>query len=324
MNRTTVQNLAEVSDLLAQAVEVARNGEAFHPDFADDCLYFLGAVVELARLSGGADRERLGRAEAFLDAISRRLEDGEIAFRTEDLEALQCLQDLTRAGGPVAGALDREKGLYALVNPVHFQGSTLLCENDRGVYEDAWEALSDLAEAKRYARNSHIYLACLWPAAKLLSPEYREEAIASARQATYDRLIGLASEALDKLDIADEIVDPYEDGTRFCADLCESLRNLLMEHRNGREAEAVVLYAPDEGGVLIVNGQVIGNSDGPDSGDYIANPAQFFARLGRALGVHFSVREVEVNPDDLVGDDWSWDQVVAAWVSQRAAQKPAG
>lgn len=163
MSKTTMENLAEVSDLLERAIERIRCGEVFPLDFADDWLYtFFGAVVELARLSNEGSREDLVRAEAFLASLDRQVDDGdEIVFTAENLEALQSLQSLVRTTQPVAETLDQEKQLYALVNPVHYQGNTLLCENDRGVYESPWAALADLAEVKRRNQNPNIYLACL-------------------------------------------------------------------------------------------------------------------------------------------------------------------
>ena len=238
---TAVQNLADVSNLLEQAVETICRGEAFCPGFADDWLYSLGAVVELARLSGDGAQGDLNRAEAFLAGVGRRVDAGdEVVLTAEHLEALQSLQGLERMGRPVAETLDREEGrLYTLINPVHFQSNTVLCENDRGVYEDPWAALADLGVVKRESQNLHIYLACLTPAEAVIAQTEAiqpsgqgdvEGAITLDRQAEYDQLVALAWEALDKLGIADGIVDPYEDGTPFCADLCEALHDLLWEN----------------------------------------------------------------------------------------------
>ena len=326
MDETTVQNLASVSDLLKQAIEAVCRGEDFSLDFADDWLHsFFGAVVELARLSGSGDRENLSRAEAFLAGVSQRVDDGDdVVFTAEHLEALQSLQCLARAARPMAEVLDREDGrLYALINPANSLGNTVLGENDRGVYENPWAALADLAEVKRYAQNPDIYLAYLVSAKAVVN---QVEAVAVTRHAMYDRLVTLAWQALDKLDIADGIVDSYDDGTSFCAGLCENLRELLRETEveellpTGEQpiastAEVIVLYVPDNDEVLLVNGQVIDDSDGPDSGDYIAEPERFFRNLGRALGIHFTVRSIKVDPYALVGEYWSWDEVVAAWLA---------
>jgi hypothetical protein len=233
----------------------------------------------------------------------------------------------------MAEVLDREDGrLYALINPANSLGNTVLNENDRGVYETPWAALADLAEVKRYAQNPDIYLAYLVSAKAAVN---QAEAVAVTRHAMYDRLVTLAWQALDKLDIADGIVDSYDDGTSFCAGLCENLCELLREieikemlptgeQPTASTVEVIVLYVPDNDEVLLVNGQIIDNSDGPDPGDYVAEPEQFFRNLGRALGIHFTVRSIKVDPCALAGEYWSWDEVAAAWLSQRAEKEPAG
>ena len=80
-------------------------------------------------------------------------------------------------------------------------------------------------------------------------------------------------------------------------------------------AEVVVLYAPDQGEVLIVDGEIIDTSDGTDPGDYLDIPRVFFDDLGRALGIHFTVRSIEVVPWALDGEYWSWVGVAEAWLS---------
>ena len=85
--------------------------------------------------------------------------------------------------------------------------------------------------------------------------------------------------------------------------------------------EVVILYAPDQGEVLIVDGEIVDTSDGPAHGDYLDVPQGFFAGLGRALGIRFAVHLVEVDPCALDGEYWSWIGVAETWLAARGADR---
>ena len=140
-----VQKITDITDRLEAIQEVSLDYDDIHD---------LGALLELARLAGAAE-EDLEQAEAVLGGVGDKYE---VSLTPQ---AREVFLRLARAARPAAEALGKDGRLYALVNPVHLQGNTLLCENDRGIYEDPWEALADLAEARREAGNPDIYLARL-------------------------------------------------------------------------------------------------------------------------------------------------------------------
>ena len=160
--------------------------------------------------------------------------------------------------------------MYVLINLAHQNGPTVLLENDTGIYRSAGDALGDLVEARVRCGNPDVHLYALFPGGEV------QGSITVTRQGMYDELVALAWRALDKLNIADGIVDPYEDGTRFCADLCEDLRDLLgeLDGDESKAVEVVCLYAPDHGEVPIVSGEIIDVNNGTGLGDYIADPDQ--------------------------------------------------
>jgi hypothetical protein len=126
-----------------------------------------GAVVAAARQSGvTCEAADLESVEALWEKGSALLDEGcpFVVDRAsdEDLEALRALQRLLERLQPLARKLARqcEHGIkWALINPAHPQGPTILANNDTGIYDDPWEALADLAEAQREHDNPDMYLA---------------------------------------------------------------------------------------------------------------------------------------------------------------------
>lgn len=126
-----------------------------------------GAVVTAARQSSATcEAADLESVEALWKKGSALLDEGRpfVVSRSsdEDLEALRALQRLLETLQPLAGELARQRddgARWALVNPEHPQGATVLTSNDAGIYDNPWEALADLAEAWREYDNPSIYLA---------------------------------------------------------------------------------------------------------------------------------------------------------------------
>jgi len=133
----------QVLSSIANLERAAESGETLdYEDFRN-----LSALLELAQMAGTLP-DSLERVRNFLL--------GDFAAPPGRRE-LKALRRLVWTMVPVASHL--RHGLYVLINPAHYTGSILLHENDRGIYEDAWEALADLAEAKWEAGNPDIYLA---------------------------------------------------------------------------------------------------------------------------------------------------------------------
>lgn len=83
--------------------------------------------------------------------------------------------------------------------------------------------------------------------------------------------------------------------------------------------EIVVLQAPAEepNNVWIVRGGGETRVILLDPDDRITEPGLTLGKLVEALGVEATIREVEIDPVDLAGDLWNWEEVADAWLRRQ-------
>jgi hypothetical protein len=156
-----MSHLTELKGWIAQTLETTA-GEEFSIALDYDVLADLAALIELARLAQAPEAE-LEQALAFVgNPFHREGEYDPDSFTAEDRQGLCALMALVELAGPVATAIERMAGEdtpFVIVNSCHYPGRFAVSTyNDRGAYEDPWDALRDLAELKRDSDNPYLYL----------------------------------------------------------------------------------------------------------------------------------------------------------------------